>query len=399
MLKIEEALERILAAAAAISDTETVPTEGALWRVLARDVLSSVDVPPWDNSQMDGYAVRCTDLPAVPARLPVSLRIAAGQPAVALPAGTAARIFTGAPIPRGTDAIVMQEDARAEDGTVCILKAPQPGQWIRRRGSDVGRGAVALGAGQALAAQHLGVAASVGAASVSVVRRPRVALLCTGDELTAPGQPLPEGGIYNSNRFLLTGLLHALGCELRDLGIVRDSPEQTREALLDGARGADLVLSSGGVSVGEEDHVRTALESLGQLTLWQIAMRPGRPLAFGEIRGVPFIGLPGNPVSSFVTFVLLARPFLLRRMGVREVAPLKLPMRANFRFQADPDRRSFLRARLGREGGVDLAASQNSAVLTSLAEADGLVDLPAGKSVEPGQWVDFLPLALLAGPP
>lgn len=389
----------MLAAAAAIGETETVATEAALGRVLAADLISGVDVPPLDNAQMDGYAVRCTDVPSVPARLPVALRVAAGHAAGVLAPGSAARIFTGAPIPQGGDAVVMQEDARAEHGAVWLHRQPQPGQWIRRAGSDVRRGAVALPAGQALAAQHLGVAASVGAARVSVVRRPRVALLCTGDELTAPGQPLPEGGIYNSNRYMLAGLLESLGCAVRDLGVVRDSRQETLQALQEAARQSDLILSSGGVSVGEEDHVRAALQSAGELSWWSIAMRPGKPLAFGRVGTVPFIGLPGNPVSSFVGFALFVRPFLLRLLGARAAGPLAVPVQANFRFPADAERRSFLRARIGQDGGVELAASQNSAVLTSLAQADGLVDLPAGTSVEPGQIVRFLPLALLAGPP
>jgi molybdopterin molybdotransferase len=399
VLTIEQTLERMLAAARPINEAEDVPTRSAGGRVLAKDVAARVDVPPLDNAQMDGYALRCADVPVVPARLRVGLRIAAGQEPTQLPAGVAARIFTGAPIPEGCDAVLMQEDTRAEDGHVVLLKAPVTGSWIRRAGSDIGCGSVALPAGLALRAQHLGVAASVGVASLAVVRRPRVALFCTGDELAMPGEAIGPGRIYNSNRFVLAGLLESLGCVVQDLGIVPDSLAATRAALLRAATDADLVLSSGGVSVGEEDHVRAALESLGQLNLWQIAMKPGKPVAFGSVQGVPFIGLPGNPVSSFVTFVLLVRPFLLRCLGVRDVAPQVYTVRAEFSHRGDPVRREFLRARINPGGGVELFASQAAAVLSSVAWAHGLVDLAAGVAVTPGQAVRFLSLTELSGPP
>jgi molybdopterin molybdotransferase len=397
-LTIEQALERMRAAARPITDVEELATRLAGGRVLARDVVSRIDVPPLDNAQMDGYALRSAEVADFPVRLPVSLRITAGQAPGVLPSGTAARIFTGAPIPQGCDAVVMQEDAQAEEGQVLLRRRPQPGQWIRRAGSDIALGSVALPAGMALRAQHLGVAASVGAAQLTVVRRPRVALFCTGDELAMPGETIAPGRIYNSNRFVLAGLLESLGCAVHDLGIVPDSLAATRAALQEAAAGADLVLSSGGVSVGEEDHVRAALESLGQLDLWQIAIKPGKPLAFGHVRGVPFIGLPGNPVSSFVTFVILVRPFLLHTLGVRDIGPHAFDVRADFSHRGDAGRREFLRARINGAGGVELFASQSAAILSSVAWAHGLVDLPAGASVSPGQPVRFLALAELAGP-
>ncbi|HYA75363.1 MAG TPA: gephyrin-like molybdotransferase Glp [Burkholderiaceae bacterium] len=398
MLTIDEALQRMLAAARPLAGAEEVPTQDAAGRVLAQAVVALVDVPPLDNAQMDGYAVRCRDIAKIPATLPVRLRVTAGQSPEPLPAAAAARIFTGAPIPEGSDAVVMQEATRAEADGVVVLEAPQPGQWIRRAGSDFARGAAALSAGQALRAQHLGIAASVGVARLSVVRRPRVALFCTGDELAMPGTQAAPGRIYNSNRFVLKGLLESLGCSVRDLGIVPDSLEATCEALASAAADADLILSSGGVSVGEEDHVKAALATLGELQLWQIAMKPGKPLAFGHARGVPFIGLPGNPVSSFVTFVLLVRPYLLRCLGVRDVTPKAVALPADFAYTADRARREFVRARLNGSGGLDLFPNQNASLLSSVAWADGLVDLAAASVVERGQRVRFLSFAELTGP-
>ncbi len=399
MLSLDEVCVRLLAAVPPITATETVPTRAGLGRVLARPVVSLVDVPPLDNAQMDGYALRCADVGTLPCTLPVALRIAAGQAPSVLPPGAAARIFTGAPIPDGCDAVVMQEQVQVQAAGVVIGERPEPGQWIRRAGSDIVRGARALPAGQALRAQHLGIAASVGAAHLEVVRRPRVALFCTGDELAMPGETPAPGRIFNSNRFVLSGLLETLGCTVRDLGIVPDRLEATRAVLRDAAADADLVLSSGGVSVGEEDHVKAALVSLGDLHLWQIAMKPGKPLAFGQVAGVPFIGLPGNPVSSFVTFLLLVRPFLLRMLGVAAVAPGAITLSAQFERPPDPQRREFLRARRSASDGVELFASQNSALLSSVAWADGLVDVPAGSGVTRGQAVRFLPFSELTGPP
>jgi molybdopterin molybdotransferase len=393
MLSVEDALAQLLAAAVPVTARETVATLDAFDRVLAAPVVSPMDVPPMDNSQMDGYAVRSADITQVPARLRVSQRIAAGHVGSALVAGTAARIFTGAPVPEGADAIVMQEAASLAGDEVTINEVPAPGQWIRRAGLDVRAGERVVASGTLLTGAQLGLAASAGQRALDVFRRLRVAVFFTGDELVMPGEPLPAGRIYNSNRFLLRGLLLELGCEVEDLGIVPDSLTATRAAFERAAANSDLIITSGGVSVGEEDHVKPAVLGLGRLDLWQIAMKPGKPLAFGAVREVPFIGLPGNPVSVFVTFFLFARPFIRRRQGVADAALARLPMRADFDLPRGDKRREFLRARLNADGGLDLFANQNSAVLTSAAWADGLIDNPPGHGITRGDSVQFLPFA------
>jgi molybdopterin molybdotransferase len=397
MLSVEEALARLLAQAHPIIDAESVPTASAHGRVLAQPVVAGVDVPPMDNSQMDGYALRCADVPAAGATLRVTQRIAAGHPGQPLEPGTAARIFTGAPVPPGADAIVMQEATSATGDQVTINEMPKAGAWIRRAGSDVQRGSTILDAGHRLRPQDCGLAASVGVARLTVVRRPRVAVFFTGDELVMPGEPLPPGRIYNSNRFVLRGLLERLGCQVIDLGIVPDDYERTRRTFVEAAARADIIVTSGGVSVGEEDHVKPAVQAEGTLDLWQIAMKPGKPLAFGAVAGVPFIGLPGNPVSSLVTFLLFARPFILRRQGVADVAPKVLPLRADFDWPRPDKRREFLRVRVNADGGLDIFANQNSGVLTSTSWADGLVDHPANSTIARGQTVRYLPFAELLG--
>jgi len=336
-------------------------------------------------------------VPAAGTVLRVSQRIAAGHPGGPLEPGTAARIFTGAPVPAGADAIVMQEATAGSGADVVIKEVPKPGAWIRRAGFDVQRGSTVLDAGRRLRPQDCGLAASIGVAQLAVTRRLRVAAFFTGDELVMPGEELPPGRIYNSNRFVLRGLLERLGCEVIDLGIVPDDLQRTRRVLLDAAARADVIVTSGGVSVGEEDHVKPAVQAEGRLDLWQIAMKPGKPLACGAVADVPFIGLPGNPVSSFVTFLLFARPFILRRQGVKEVEPLRLPLRADFDWPKADKRREFLRARVNGEGGLDIFANQNSAVLTSTTWAEGLIDLPAGETIARGQTVRYLPFAELLG--
>ena len=407
MLSLDDALARLAAGGrdAMVTQAETVSTFDALGRVLAEDVLSLVDVPPADNSAMDGYAVSTASVPAVGTELPVAQRIPAGTVGAPLQPGTAARIFTGAPVPAGADAVVMQEQCEALDGAVCFAVVPEPGSAIRRRGEDVQRGATVLRRGSRLTPQALGLAASVGAGRLVVLRRLRVALMSTGDELAMPGdtppQALKPGAIYNSNRFMLQGLLQAAGCEVTDLGIVPDSLDATRAALREAAAGHDLVVSSGGVSVGEEDHLRAAVQAEGRLDLWQIAVKPGKPLAFGSVRKpdgapVPFLGLPGNPVSSFVTFVLAGRALLRAMQGMETAMPKALPLRAAFDLKkVDAKRREFLRARLDIEGRLELFPNQGSGVLTSLEWADGLVDLPAGTPVQRGDVVRFLPLSQL----
>jgi molybdopterin molybdotransferase len=404
LISADDALARLLAAVAPLGRAETVTTPDAWGRVLARDLVSTVDVPPADNSAMDGYAVRLADLVAGPdgalAVLPVSQRIAAGAVPQPLAPGSAARIFTGAQVPPGADAVVMQEDCGAVDGGVQVHVAPRPGMAIRRRGEDVRAGAAVLAAGRRLDAAAIGLAATVGAATLEVAARPRVALFSTGDELVMPGQPLPPGAIYNSNRFMLGALLRGQGCVVTDLGNVPDRLDATRAMLREAAAGHDLILSSGGVSVGEEDHLKPALAAEGRLDLWAIAIKPGKPLAFGAVRREGgqtwFVGLPGNPVSSFVTFALFVRPVLARMQGATAPVLQGLPMRADFAWPRPDKRREFLRVRRNANGGLDLFANQGSGVLTSLAWGDGLADIAPGQAVQPGDLVSYLPLAELA---
>lgn len=399
MLSTQEALDAVLAAARPLDRSETVDTLAANGRVLAADVIATLDVPPMDTSAMDGYAVRVADLPGGETVLPVSQRIPAGHAPEPLAGGTAARIFTGAPVPQGADAVVMQEQCEArDDGSVVIRHTPAEGEFVNRQGADIRRDSVVLAAGTRLRAPALGLAASVGMAKLQVARRLRVAVFFTGDELTMPGETLRAGSIYNSNRFVLRSLLENLGCEMTDYGIVPDNLAATRAILRDAARANDLILTSGGVSVGEEDHVKPAVEAEGRLSLWQIALKPGKPLAYGEVNRAGgetahFIGLPGNPVSSFVTFLLFVRPFILRLQGVTDVAPRRIAMRADF-TQTKADRRNeFVRARINAEGGLDAFPNQSSAVLTSTVWGDGLIDNPPGHRIEAGQTVAFLPFS------
>jgi len=397
MIALDQAIETLLRQASPVSRVETVATLDALGRVLAEPVVSDIAVPPLDNSEMDGYAVRSADLTHVPASLPVSQRIQAGQIGQPLAAGSAARIFTGAPIPPGCDAIVPQEATQLQADRVVVLAMPTPGQWIRPAGMDIAAGAKVLARGTRLRPPHVGLAASVGLANLTVYRRLKVGVLFTGDELAMPGDPLPEGRIYNSNRFLLSALLRGLGCEVIDLGIVPDRLEPTRQALVRAAEQADLVISCGGVSVGEADYVRAAVQAEGAIDLWQIAMKPGKPLAFGQVRGVPFIGLPGNPVSGLVTFAMLARPFILKRQGALELLPRAIPMRADFEVRQAGARRELLRVRVTDQGSLQAFAVQNSAVLTSAAWADGLADIEVGRRVARGDEVPYLPFSELFG--
>ncbi len=402
MLSLDDAIARLLAQVrgTAAERAETVSTFDALGRVLVEDVRSLIDVPPADNSEMDGYALRVADVAVPGSVLRVSQRIAAGSVGSALEPGSAARIFTGAQVPAGADAVVMQELCVAVDGGVRVDAKPTPGQSIRRRGEDVQKGATVLRAGLRLTPQALGMAASVGAGTLEVGPRPRVALFSTGDELAMPGETLKPGAIYNSNRFTLRGLIQAMGGVCEDLGIVPDRLDATREALRHAARGNDLIVTCGGMSVGEEDHMKPAVEKEGRLDLWQIAMKPGKPLAFGEVaRGdgssAWFIGLPGNPVSSLVTFLMAVRPVLLKLQGATELAPRPIPMRADFAWPRADRRREFLRVRRNDAGGLDLFAHQGSAVLTSTLWGDGLVDNPGGQTIAPGDTVRYLSFAEL----
>lgn len=394
LLSVDEALARLLASAKPVPDIEAVPTLEATGRVLARSQRSTMDVPPMDNSAMDGFAVRTEDLRGN-ARLRVAQRIMAGSTGQPLAPGTAARIFTGAPIPPGADAVVMQEHCEIDQEFVVLKKSPKPGDWVRSVGSDIRNGAEILAAGKRLDPQDTGLAASVGIKSLPVYRKVRLGLFFTGDELVMPGEPLAPGRIYNSNRFTLRGLAQVYGCEVRDYGIVPDSLEATREVLRRAAKECDLIVTSGGVSVGEADYVKPAVEAEGRLLMWRIAMKPGRPLAFGELGASFFIGLPGNPVSSFVTFLLFVRPFLLRLQGESEVAPRAIAARADFDWPEPDARREFLRVKWNPQGGLDLYPTQDSAVLTSTAWADGLVDNPEKQAIRKGDTVRFLPYSEL----
>jgi len=403
MLSVREALDFMLGAARAPKGTELVPTLGANGRVLAEAQASTIDVPSADNTQMDGYAVRAADCASGNATLTVTQRIPAGQVGQFLAPGNAARIFTGAMIPEGADAVVMQEQCEAADPNIVTIRhTPKAGEWIRRAGEDIVAGSVILAAGTRLRSQELGLAASVGLASLPVYRKLRVAVFFTGDELVmpgeAPGGQLPPGAIYNSNRFLLRALLENLGCALTDFGIVPDTLEATRATLRSAARENDLIITSGGVSVGEEDHIKPAVEAEGRLNMWQIAVKPGKPLAFGEVDrdggSAFFVGLPGNPVSSFITFLLFVRPFILKLQGVAgTVAPRSFAMRADFDW-IKPDRRNeFLRVRINDAGGLDLYQNQGSGVLTSTVWGDGLVDNPPGRAIAAGDTVRFIPFS------
>ena len=406
---LEDALAAVLAQAQPLPGGAFVDLLQADGRVLAADCIAPLQVPPLDNSAMDGYAVRSAEVAQAGTALPVSQRIPAGQVGTALQVGTVARIFTGAPLPPGADAIVMQEDCTVlDDGRVRFDAVPQPGQFVRRAGQDIALGSTALQAGLRLTPAALGLAASLGLAQLPVARRPRVALFSTGDELALPGsiapQDLPPGHIFNSNRYVLASLLQRWGCEVVDGGILPDDRAATHAALAQAAQDCDLLVTSAGVSVGEEDHVRPVVEQLGALSLWKIAMKPGKPFAFGHVRrsgGDPaagrahFIGLPGNPVSSLITALVLLRPFVLALQGASVVQPPAHWLTADFEITQRDSRREFLRARRNAAGQLELFANQNSGVLTSTVWAEGLVDNPAQTLIARGDSVRFLPFSEL----
>lgn len=393
MLTMDEALAQLMQAARPVTDTETLPLDAAVGRIQSAPLVSGIDVPPLDNSAMDGYALNTADW-AEGRRLRIGQRIAAGSVGRALQPGEVARIFTGAPVPPGADAVAMQEECEFDGDAILILRPPRPGDHIRRAGEDMTTGQTVLAAGERLTPARLGIAASVGATELTVYRRLRVAVFFTGDELVAPGSPLKPGQIYNSNRATLTALLQGLGCEVTDLGDVPDAIEATVATLQVASRQADVVITSGGVSVGEEDHVKAAVERLGRIAMWRVAMKPGKPLVHGEVGAADFLGLPGNPVSAFVVFCLFVRPFLLKRMGATSRPPLRFDVPAGFVWARPGKRREFLRARIA-EGRAVLYPNQSSGVLTSVAWADGLIDLEIGRTVQPGDPVPFLPFSEL----
>ncbi|QWE11545.1 gephyrin-like molybdotransferase Glp [Polynucleobacter sp. es-EL-1] len=408
MLTAQQALDHLLSHAQAVSESENVPMQASLGRVLAQNVDSLVDVPPLDNTSMDGYAVRTADAKVSGSVLKIAQRIPAGSVGTRLEPGTVARIFTGAPVPPEADAVVMQEDCVIVDGAsdqVQINATPTPGQWIRRRGEDLSAGKVALTAGTFLRPQELGVAASAGLTHLSVKRRVKVAAFFTGDELSLPGEPLKPGGIYNSNRDTLLACLQSLGCDATDFGIVPDNLAATRQTLRKASKDHDLIITSGGVSVGEEDHIKPAVTAEGRLDLWQIAIKPGKPLAFGAVRKSDeakageawFIGLPGNPVSSFVTFLLFVRPFILKLQGRVEEKVQPYPMRADFDWLKADRRNEFLRVKINANGGLDLFPNQSSGVLTSASWGDGLVDCPPNQPIKAGDLVKYIPFNALLG--
>ncbi len=395
----EEAVDLLLSHARPMQDMQTLALHDALGRVLAAPVKSSINVPGWDNSAMDGYAVRVADIAAEGTKLKISQRIPAGVAPQPLEPGTAARIFTGAPVPEGADAVVMQELTCQQDDEVVINTIPQPGAHIRRAGEDIRADEEIMQPGERLLPQHLGLAASVGVGNLQVWRRPKVAILASGDELQMPGETLEPGMIFNSNIFTIAGMLRSLGCEVIDLGQVEDTLEATKQALLDAAAQSDLVIASGGVSVGEEDHVKPAVEALGELNMWKVAIRPGKPVAFGHIGKTPFIGTPGNPVSLFVTFLLFARPFIRKLAGLNDVLPTSIQATAGFKWNKPDKRREFHRARLEKqEDGSDIVhvhPSRSSAVLSSTTWANGLVILPENQTIQPGDKIQFLPFCEL----
>lgn len=396
LMPVEVALARLLemAEAAPIVECESLPLAAAEGRVLAEDLLSSLDLPPWPNSAMDGYALRVADWTGEP--LPVSQKIFAGMAPEPLAPGTCARIFTGAPVPTGADCVEMQENTEVlTDQRVRFSEPLRTGQNIRPQGQETTVGEQVLNAGTRLGPIELGLAASLGNAELRVVRKVRVAVLSTGDELVEPGQALGPGQIYNSNRVLLCSWLQRLGCEVLDAGILPDNLQATRERLAQ-LGSVDLILSTGGVSVGEADFLGIALREAGELALWKLAIKPGKPLTFGHFQGVPVIGLPGNPASTLVTFALLARPYLLRRQGVREVTPLQFQVPAGFVWPKAGNRREYLRGRL-EQGRAIIYRNQSSGVLRSAAWAEGLVEVLEERTLVEGDWVNFIPLSEVLG--
>ncbi len=401
LIPVETALEALLSQAIAITETETVELNETLGRVLAQDIHSQIDVPPFNASAMDGYAINSADI-GCDTPLAISQRIAAGQqPTAALAQGSVARIFTGAPLPEGADTVVMQEACSVADDHVTLPTDIKIGQFVRLKGNHVRYGAVILRKGTKLGPAEIGLAASTGINKIFVYRRLKVALLTTGNELIEPGLPLQPGQIYNANQYLLANMLTTLNCNVTSLGPVSDDAAAIKAALKQAAQSCDVIISSGGVSVGEEDHVKAVVEELGRLDLWRIRIKPGKPLAFGNVLAKPFIGLPGNPVSSFVTFCLFARPFILKRQGLTKTTAKSFPVLADFEQPKPDSRREYKRVSLlTNEAGQIMARpydSQDSATLMSTSNSDGLLCVPEGVTFERGEPLSFMPYSELLG--
>ena len=404
LLPVDE-LEKIIAERVApVAEIEGVALAQARGRVVAQDVIAPIDLPNFDNSAVDGYAVRHSDLNAQSdTRLAIVDRITAGRSASQpLQAGQAIRIFTGAPMPHGADTVFMQEDVRTEDGSVIVPSGLKRGANRRLAGEDVRTGSAVLPAGRILNVADVALASALGLTELPVRRRIRVALFSTGDELIEPGMPLKDASLYDANRRLLTGLITSLGATVTDLGILSDDPAQLATALKQAASGHDLVVTSGGVSTGEADHVRDAVETIGTLVFWRVAIKPGRPVAMGVIEKAAFVGLPGNPVAAFVTFVRVVRPLILRLSGANASPLVALPVRAGFSYRKKKGRREYVRVAIKRSGDGIVEAfkhpQEGAGVITSLTQTDGLVELSEDTtSVEPGATVGFLPYAVLTG--
>ncbi len=397
LLPTSEALALLAERLDCVTETQASPTAKALGHILRDDLHAKTSMPPNDNSAVDGYAVRHHELSKDgETRWPIAARITAGEaPPSDLPENVAVRIFTGAAMPAGFDSVFMQEDCRLDGDHVVLPQGLSQGANRRKFGEDFTEGALLLSAGQMLRPQDLGLAAAAGHATLTVSRPLRIALFSTGNELVEPGEALPVGAIHDSNRYTLMGLIRAMGCEATDLGILADNERVVRLALAQAAVEHDLIITSGGVSVGEEDHVKAAVEALGKLHAWRLAIKPGRPIALGQVSRVPFIGLPGNPVAVMVTFLLIARPAILRLMGAKGTEPRRYKVPAGFSFRKKGGRREWLRVRMAQENGaphLELFEKQGSGILTSLVEADGLVELPEDLTeVESGAMVDYLP--------
>jgi molybdopterin molybdotransferase len=420
LLPVAEAERMIGERVAPVAELETVPLMAARGRVVANDVTAPIDLPPFDNAAVDGYAVRHADLQAQHETvLAVGERVTAGRSAARpIAAGEAVRIFTGAPMPAGADTVFMQEDCRLEGGAVALPAGLERGANCRLAGEDLHAGSVMLPAGRRLTEQQVALAAAVGLTTLTVRRRVRVAVFSTGDEIVEPGAPRSAAALFDANRYLLAGLLERLGAQTTDLGILPDDKDTLARAIAAAATGHDLVLTSGGVSTGEADHVRSAVEAIGRLVFWRVGIKPGRPVAMGVIRGVipgsnprpgahagdgtAFVGLPGNPVAVFVTFARIVRPLLLRLAGAAPEHLLPLPVRATFAYKKRKGRREYVRVKLLRaaDGGIDAIKhpQEGAGVLTSLTETDGLIELAEDTTtVESGATVGFLSYAALVG--